>query len=535
MPTLLLYLSETKKRWRVELEGEKFLIGRSREAEVPIAHASVSKKHVVIERRGGQYTFRDLGSRNGTYINELRASHGPLADGDELRVGAVEITFYRGEPPPLPLTGSFSRGAGAKGGEKGGPEAAGGARGGDARSARAPPAPPPALDAADSPVLDAADTMMFTAPPLAGAPRAPPPEAGVTGATQEASRSAATGSPPGARAPSVGTRRASGGFARAPGARAERAVPLETGAARGTARGWPSWALGAAALVSFALGLLLGYVAGSWERAAEPGAGPSRGTGHSRGEPAGRREVAVSQGTDGTTDGKVASPFASRAPLDDPVTSARHAVRLSLDLRGRPPTRAELEDLETKSHEERWILLEPGRAGDGEEGAAAWEDSRAGFRRLAAREPSPEEHEALLALSKGSPQHYVFLVAQSPFYASAEHRRRRSEEQLARSLVTDLTGRPPTREALEKAVAILKAEAGKRARLAEALVEIEGPGVGPREGEERAAWVRSVYARLLLRAPSEAEERAALERLETEGGWRDLLLDLIAREEYLEY
>jgi len=80
--------------WALTLDEDDILVGRSRDAEVSIRDRSVSKQHCRIERRNMTYRFKDLGSRNGTYINELRTRGGPLEDGDELRVGNFAILFY---------------------------------------------------------------------------------------------------------------------------------------------------------------------------------------------------------------------------------------------------------------------------------------------------------------------------------------------------------------------------------------------------------------------------------------------------------
>ena len=56
--------------------------------------ASVSRRHARIVITGAGATVEDLGSRNGTHVND-RAVTGPtpLADGDEVRLGTVRMTF----------------------------------------------------------------------------------------------------------------------------------------------------------------------------------------------------------------------------------------------------------------------------------------------------------------------------------------------------------------------------------------------------------------------------------------------------------
>ena len=97
MPFLICEHPEEHRRWTVQLDDGPIRIGRSREAEVSIRDVSVSKEHVCIERRQGRYHFRDMGSRNGTFINDLRRDRGPILDGDSLRIGKILVEFYRDE------------------------------------------------------------------------------------------------------------------------------------------------------------------------------------------------------------------------------------------------------------------------------------------------------------------------------------------------------------------------------------------------------------------------------------------------------
>lgn len=72
------------------------LIGRGPPAGIVIPHPSVSREHARIAVSRDRAVLEDLGSKNGTWRGEARLT-GPvtLADGDELRVGAVRVT-YRG-------------------------------------------------------------------------------------------------------------------------------------------------------------------------------------------------------------------------------------------------------------------------------------------------------------------------------------------------------------------------------------------------------------------------------------------------------
>ena len=47
------------------------LIGRQAGATLKIGNASVSRRHAVIERDGDRFVIADLGSRNGTFVNDV--------------------------------------------------------------------------------------------------------------------------------------------------------------------------------------------------------------------------------------------------------------------------------------------------------------------------------------------------------------------------------------------------------------------------------------------------------------------------------
>ena len=55
---------------------------------------SVSLQHAVIQRKNGQFFVTDLGSTNGTFVNEKRISGTvQLQDGDNIRYADVISVF----------------------------------------------------------------------------------------------------------------------------------------------------------------------------------------------------------------------------------------------------------------------------------------------------------------------------------------------------------------------------------------------------------------------------------------------------------
>lgn len=85
--------------------GETFTIGRAKTCNLAIGHPSLSREHARVFRDGDGYKVEDLHSANGTTLNgrPLIGGAQPLADGDVLLVGEVEMRFQAGDgPAPAP-------------------------------------------------------------------------------------------------------------------------------------------------------------------------------------------------------------------------------------------------------------------------------------------------------------------------------------------------------------------------------------------------------------------------------------------------
>ncbi|MCC6511673.1 MAG: sigma 54-interacting transcriptional regulator [Pirellulaceae bacterium] len=84
-------------RWTdiFRLQGEiSVVIGRSSDNQIVIRDDRASRRHAEITLRQGVWTVRDLGSRNGTQVNNhLLADEHPLADGDAIVVAGCRMTF----------------------------------------------------------------------------------------------------------------------------------------------------------------------------------------------------------------------------------------------------------------------------------------------------------------------------------------------------------------------------------------------------------------------------------------------------------
>jgi pSer/pThr/pTyr-binding forkhead associated (FHA) protein len=83
-------------REMITLSGERVTVGKASTNLVSLEHDStVSRVHAVLENLGFAWSIRDVGSRNGTYLNgEKISAERVLRSGDELRVGKSRLIFW---------------------------------------------------------------------------------------------------------------------------------------------------------------------------------------------------------------------------------------------------------------------------------------------------------------------------------------------------------------------------------------------------------------------------------------------------------
>ncbi|MGQ0504320.1 MAG: FHA domain-containing protein, partial [Myxococcaceae bacterium] len=87
------------------LAGVKTTLGRHPANTFRLVDREVSKEHASIEKVGGKYMIRDLGSSNGTFVNGRRVKELRLRDGDEIALGNSKLLFHSGEGPPISSAG----------------------------------------------------------------------------------------------------------------------------------------------------------------------------------------------------------------------------------------------------------------------------------------------------------------------------------------------------------------------------------------------------------------------------------------------
>lgn len=88
------------------LEHARVTIGKADGNDVTVtSDAAVSRLHAALEPYGSTWCIRDLGSRNGTFVNGERiVSERALHHGDEIRIGATRLVYRASEAPAADLT-----------------------------------------------------------------------------------------------------------------------------------------------------------------------------------------------------------------------------------------------------------------------------------------------------------------------------------------------------------------------------------------------------------------------------------------------
>ena len=83
--------------------GSKFMLdadvtraGRHPDSDIFLDDITVSRRHAEIVRAGDEFTVKDVGSLNGTYLNRERIEEATLANGDELQIGKFKLVFFSG-------------------------------------------------------------------------------------------------------------------------------------------------------------------------------------------------------------------------------------------------------------------------------------------------------------------------------------------------------------------------------------------------------------------------------------------------------
>jgi len=86
---------ETADGGRLELKAGVVRIGRTPENDLVLNHPSVSSRHAELCEQQGEWILTDLGSTNGTSVDDREVERASLAAGARLRFGQVNVKFVQ--------------------------------------------------------------------------------------------------------------------------------------------------------------------------------------------------------------------------------------------------------------------------------------------------------------------------------------------------------------------------------------------------------------------------------------------------------
>jgi pSer/pThr/pTyr-binding forkhead associated (FHA) protein len=94
-PRLLVFTKDGTRELSLE-DADQVTIGRVDENDLVIEQEKVSRRHAEVVRKGSLFILRDLGSSNGTWVNDEKISELVLQDGDMFRIGQGQVIFKSG-------------------------------------------------------------------------------------------------------------------------------------------------------------------------------------------------------------------------------------------------------------------------------------------------------------------------------------------------------------------------------------------------------------------------------------------------------
>ena len=78
---------------RLRVDKRRVVLGRSRECDIQVEDANVSRRHAELRQEGTSFWIVDLDSTNGVEVNGKRVKRAKLEPGDSFTVGSTEVTF----------------------------------------------------------------------------------------------------------------------------------------------------------------------------------------------------------------------------------------------------------------------------------------------------------------------------------------------------------------------------------------------------------------------------------------------------------
>jgi hypothetical protein len=95
-PILILRSDEGRQQW--ELNRDEIILGRDDTCDIVLPDRQISRQHARIYRESDAYFIEDLGSSNGTWVNnnQVKTPH-QLHNDDNIRIAAMNLRFLGSE------------------------------------------------------------------------------------------------------------------------------------------------------------------------------------------------------------------------------------------------------------------------------------------------------------------------------------------------------------------------------------------------------------------------------------------------------
>jgi hypothetical protein len=106
---------DSSAAWEIELKPGSNSLGRSAENDFSIEHPSVSSAHCVVTVTDAGVRIKDLGSINGTFVDDTLMEEAALSPGQIIRLGDVVLRFESSAANPPPLAPPIPRPMAASG------------------------------------------------------------------------------------------------------------------------------------------------------------------------------------------------------------------------------------------------------------------------------------------------------------------------------------------------------------------------------------------------------------------------------------
>jgi hypothetical protein len=92
----LVLVEDGREGTAYELGAGTVTIGRLPECDIVVADPGASRRHAQVRFDGERYVVSDMGSTNGTLVNDVEASERALEDGDRVTIGSTVLEFRSG-------------------------------------------------------------------------------------------------------------------------------------------------------------------------------------------------------------------------------------------------------------------------------------------------------------------------------------------------------------------------------------------------------------------------------------------------------